>query len=225
MDKKILKIVRIFTTGILITVLVVAIIKPELLISPNFLDNLIKNWNVPTISSIPSFFLAYLLYEHTKSLFWPKVTDNIKCKLLEISQINFSIQQERELFNGTILMNGFYKIIDDDKSLTQRSGEIMVNGSFVTFFSFLFFFSFINNFIQSLFLIIQAQNHTFDETRVKILILSSILSPIAYLIMHILIKNHINRSNDQLNYIKDFKAQEVKTFIQDHLNKQNNVQT
>lgn len=217
MNKNNLKKWRIIVIATLATALTSAILNPVITISGTFWNKLIQISKIPTISFIIFWLFAYLFYEKTKYLYLSNVRTNIKTRLLDISTLEMPYKQAENILSSNTLMGFFWNIVDNDKSLSKKSEDIMLNGLIITFISTLFLFSFFNNFIQAALILFG----NLTTIRVKILVISNIVAFCAYFAEKIFVKIHLAKSNEQLDYIESCKASEIKELLKNYIDAQN----
>jgi len=130
------------------------------------------------------------------------ITKNIKKKLINISKINLTKVQEEKISNKRKYMHVFYNLIDNDESLKRKAAIVYFNGIFWTSTADSFLINICFHFL-----------YRYKLTEVEkacelsnIFLLLTILSIVLHIISVI---KHIILSNDQLDYIRTNKSDEV----------------
>lgn len=134
------------------------------------------------------------------------ITKNIRNQLIEISGLQLSKAQKKRIKKEKKYMHVLYNLLDNDESLKRKTANVYFNGIFWT--------STADSFLINIsFYLLYKNKFTGIEKSAEYSRLFFILA-ILSIILHILsVIKHINLSNDQLEYIKTHKSQDVNTKI------------
>lgn len=135
---------------------------------------------------------------------------NIKKNIMSLYVGNLSPTQTQYLFEKNRLKNVFYKIIDNDPSLSSKSKNVFFNGLLWT--------SFADSFIISIFSSVGVIIYTFfnsgNTKDLRSFAFLLLLIAFASICLHfIAFLNHIKISNSQIEFIETNHVTDVKTII------------
>ena len=138
-----------------------------------------------------------------------KINNNILNKLIEYSEKPLDDKQKDYLKKDKKYLNIFYKIIDKDETLKKKLANVYFNGIFWTSTADSFLLSLV---FSIMYLVTCGINKSIIYSKMFLLI--AILS----LILHVIsVVRHINLSNEQLRFIKQFHQTELAKDINDVL--------
>jgi len=171
-------------------------------------------WN-DSIYLILVFFFGVIYYTlNVRWLVWQpfnaQIQENIKDKILNISNLKISSSQWFDLKKGRALMNIFYSFVDNDESLKQKSKVVMFNG--------LIWSSFIDLSILSCLAALSYSILSFFISKSHYIILADLLFCLSFLSLictSLLTRRHKTLSNEQLDIIVQTKKNEVEQKIKE----------
>ena len=159
--------------------------------------------------NLPLLAIAFAYYvlpfrKWANSSFHHAINENIRKRLVSIANVD----DAPDTLTWDRVKNVFYNQVDNDNSLTSRSEAIRFNGTLwtsaadVTVISILFFiFSIVLWSIE------------IDNAQIGMPVFGGI-ALLSLLVQAILTRKHMEMSNDQLDYIDQYRKNEVKTGIQ-----------
>ncbi|WP_294308303.1 hypothetical protein [uncultured Chryseobacterium sp.] len=144
---------------------------------------------------------------------------NIKKNIINLYNGHLSNTQRQFLFNKNRLKQIFYKIIDNDTSLSIKKGNVFFNGLLWTSFADIFIISF----LSAIFFFTYSIFGSYEKLEIRnysiYLLTVSFLSLIAHILTFF---NQIKLSNDQIEFIETNHINTIKTTIEQSL-RENNV--
>jgi len=211
MNKECLKRFRIIIPGIIILILLIPLFVNDLdfgqfINSLNLVQGIIFFVIVGVLGSI---YYVSDLRRFTFDKRIRKINNNIKNKLISFCEDCEFLPHNCQLKNNDILMHVFYKLIDNDPSLIQKSKSVMLNGlvlssvadiviitiGFIPIYLIAFFWT------RKVYFIWMDGFILVGSIIAKVFLLSKVT------------EKHINLSNDQLDFIRVHFKEDVKRML------------
>jgi hypothetical protein len=218
MEQTTLKYLRIFIPGLTLYIIVqifYCIVLKKEINEVNFSD---LGW--PLIISIVlgvlynSFDIRYNVTNYTHK----KIDLNIKNHIINLYNGSLSPNQTQFLFQKNRLKQIFYKIIDNDPSLSIKKNNVFFNGLLWTSFADIFIITLFSSFLFILYGIFGSYETDNILKYSGVLLIISLLS----LLMHFqAFLKHVKLSNDQIEFIETNHINTVKELIEKSLNENN----
>lgn len=201
-----LKYLRLIIPGILMILLILLVNKVNIKNIQDVFTNIQAENTCYTIAIV---FIGVLYYIfHIRYVLWKpfneRIQNNIKNRLLKRYGKHLNQEQIVELKKGRKLMNIFYQIIDNDKSLTEKANRVRFNGLIWTSMMDIAIISFIGSIIFWIKYFFETENNN------SIFAWCLLAATIIFIgLTEISTRKHLSLSNEQLDMICQLHKQEL----------------
>lgn len=206
MGIKQLKTFRIIVPGLLVLLLIVFLQQDDFNIIENIKEIQFKDGLYLIVVLI--FGAIYYLLRF-RSILWRffngRIQNNIRKKMISPFAKDYTEEEIDKINEKGKLMNAFYKIIDNDESLKEKSNNVRLNGLIWTSAMDMAIISALGAVVSWIMFFIQ--RHEYNSTLAWYLIIIAIISVI---LVEIATRRHISLSNEQLEMICQVHKDELK---------------
>lgn len=200
MEKTTLKVLRLLLPGVFLWLIVFSILLIEMdsKVIVDFHRDFYFIWILPAIYLFGSIIYSFEVRHEYHTKFLDQTDENIKTKFLEMFKSESHIQDQSDfLKEGHKMVQVFYSLVDNDKSLTIKSKDIFLNGLFWSFSVNAAIFSALGFYVY-LFALYFYSNSIYAS----LVVVSTFTFYISkYIFMPLVTYRHIQRSNDQIEFI------------------------